>query len=584
MKKLIQIVLAGMLFFSMTACSQPASSTGLKDGTYTVVTKGMDEGLTLDVTFAEGKIAGVKVVSHNETAGVSDPAIERMPEMIVANNSVNVDAVAGATMTSNGILDGVKKAIEEAGGKVEDFNTAADQTAKQEEVTMEADVVIAGAGLAGLTTAVSAAENGLDVIVVEKMPRVGGSLALAMGSFFSVNSEIAKAAGVEDSKEHMMDIWHQIAEYGPDASDQYPNFDRISYILDETGPQLSWLQDHGVQFNNVIPSAGTHPVMITTDNGAAVAEKLEAAAKAAGVQILTDTPAVELITEEGKVVGLKAASTTQNLTIKAPSVVLATGGFGNNLELMDELIPQFNGSHLQTAVGNVGDGLAMAEAVGGVVYDHCWALVTGITVSPAFLGAAAEAATINLANKAMVDQTGKRYVSEVSDLSIVPNALAKRESKSFVLCDSSDPETVKILEQGLTSGAVFKADTIEELAKAAEIDATALQETFDRYNASAAAGVDEEFEKPADSLIAYGEGPYYAVQCVADIIGTYGGVKTDFDSHVLDKDGNPIEGLYALGEMSNREYYNEAYMACASLTMYSTVGRLLGQNLAAQAK
>lgn len=585
MKKLIELVLTVMLAFSVTACSQPAKTTSLADGTYTVVTEGMQEGLTLDVTFTEGKIAEVKVVSHNETAGVSDPAIERLPEIIVANNSVNVDVVAGATFTSNGIIDGVKKAIEEAGGKVEDFSAVVDQDTKKEEVVIETDVVIAGAGLTGLSTAVSAAENGLNVVVVEKMPRVGGSLSLAMGSFFSVDSEIAKEAGIDDSKENMMDLWHRIAEYGPDVPDQYPNFDRISYVLDEVGNQLSWLQDHGVNYNNVIPMSETLPVMVTTDNGALVAEKLEKAALDAGVKILTDTPAIELITEDGKVVGLKAESATQKLTVKAPYVVLATGGFGNNLDLINELIPGFNGSYLETAVGNVGDGLAMAEAVGASVYDNCWALVTGITVSPTLSSIVPEASKISLINKMLVDQTGVRYVNEAtSGLSIIPNALAQRGSKSFIICDSSDADVVKILEQGLDTGAVFKADTIEELAKAADIDASKLKSTFELYNTSAANGVDTEFEKAADSLVAYGEGPYYAVQCVADVIGTYGGVKTNFDSQVLDKDGNPIEGLYALGEMSNREYYNEAYMACASLTMYSTVGRMLGNHLATQIK
>lgn len=581
MKKVFSWLVTGALLMSMAGCSKP-QETGLKDGTYSVVSKGIAEGLKLDVTFDEGKISSVVVVEHGETPSISDLALERIPDLIVKNNSVNVDVVAGATFTSNGIIDGVKMAIEEAGGKVEDFNAKVENTTKQEEVEKEVDVVIAGAGLTGLTTAIAAAEKGLNVLVVEKAAKAGGSLALAMGSFFSVNGEIAKEAQIDDNKEDMMALWHRTAEeFGVHAPKEYPNYDRVSGLLDEVDNQLNWLQDKGVNFVMTVPSSEYLPAMLVTEGGASVSEKLEAAAKAVGVEFMMETPATELLVEDGKVIGLKAESDTLNCTVHAKHVVLATGGFGNNVEMMNQYhVPGIEGAELQTAAGNVGDGIKMAEKVGAAVYEEAWPLATNISTHRDFSSVVAGGNVYGFPTKMLVDQSGKRYVDEAnSAMSVVSNALAMRDSKSYAIYDSSNADEVAMLEKGLDTGVVFKADTIEELAKLAHIDADALVETYDNYNQYASNGVDADFNKDASCLVAYGEGPYYAVQAGVAMMGTYGGVKTDNNSHVLNKDGQIIEGLYAVGEMSNREYYNENYVACASLTLYSTAARLLGESL-----
>lgn len=554
-------------------------AAGIKDGIYRVESTGMHEGLKLDVTIVDGKISAVEVISHGETEGISDAALERIPQEIVENNSINVDVVAGATMTSNGIINGVKKGIEKAGGKVDDFNTKNLENIEKTEEKLEADVVIAGAGLTGLTTAISAAENGMDVIIVEKMPQAGGSLAMAMGSFLNVESEAGSRLGVEVAEENLLDFWHQTAEYGPDKLEQYPNFDRVNTILGEVGTQLDWLEDHGVVFNMAIPASPYLPSMLVTDSGAAVASSLLNSAEKVGVKILLETPATELIVEEGKVIGLKAESKTVDYTIRAPHVVLATGGIGNSPEMIHEMMPQFDDFVTQVAAGHTGDGIEMALDVGAQVYDHYWVLTTNLTTLSDFTAVAPGAAALSLTDKLMVDQTGVRYVNEAFEgMSYVSNVLSQRETDSFVLFDSGDETVTAILETGLASGTVFKGNTPETVAEAAGIDPAVFAETFEKYNSDAKAGKDEVFGKAAALMIPYADGPFYAVKVTGNIIGTYGGVRTDVDSHVLNAEGEIIEGLYALGEMSNREYYNESYVPCASLTMYSTVARLLGES------
>jgi succinate dehydrogenase/fumarate reductase flavoprotein subunit len=351
-------------------------------------------------------------------------------------------------------------------------------------------------------------------------------------------------------------------------------------MLDQICGILDWMKAHGVPYNKATEANPSTMVKIYTDGkGAAVAAALDKAARDAGVEILTNTAATELIIENGKVVGLTAESDTQLLTINAKNVILATGGFGMNPEMMAELVPDYADAIATGGAGNTGDGFRMAEAVGAAIYEDPWVIASGLSLSPEIKEAVKDTSALSFKDKVLTDSTGKRFVAEDTGIgSVVTNAAAIREGTVFAIFDSSNADVTPVLGAALASGKVFKGETIEELAAAAGIDAAAIKATIEAYNGYVEAGKDEEFGKDPANLKAYAAGPFYAVVYVPAQLGTIAGVVTDYEGHVLDPDGKIIEGLYAVGEMSNRAYYNQAYVGAASLSIYSAAAKIAAES------
>ena len=568
-----------------------AAFAEVADGTYTVSTTGMHDGLEISVTFDGGKISDVAILSSNETPGVSDPAIERMPAEIVESNSVLVEVVSGATMTSNGIINGVKMAIEAAGGQVSDFeNQIEAKTAVREEKEMKADVVIAGAGIAGLTASITAAEKGASVILLEKMSRVGGSMAISGGNFMSVESAVAAQYGAKDSLEDTLTFWQWSADQSINQENGMPDMDRVKFMLGHVDGILSWMQAHGVPFKSASDvNENTVAKIRTEGGGAAVAKTLEQAALNAGVTLLYETPATEIIVKDGKVVGLKAQSSTENLTIYAEKgVILATGGFGDNAEMMKELVPGYANAIPYVAKGLEGDGIRMATAIGAAVYEDAWVMSGGLSPAPSVTDAMTDSSMFDyktLSDRVLINDEGKRFTNEYvgGAYAVLSNAAANEMSDVYYILDSSNEAFNASLEEAAAAGAIAKADTIEELAKAIGVNAEQLAETVRTYNAYCEEKNDPEFGKPADYLVGYSEeGPYYAMYAISSYLGTMYGVVTDYNGRVMDVNNEVIEHLYAVGEMSNRTYYNQVYVGAASLSLYPIAAQLAVEDMLAQ--
>ena len=567
MKKILCLVLSLMLLLSTAA-----SAGSVPDGTYQGAGTGMIGEVKVDVTFASGKITEVVVTEHIETPGISDLALDRLPGEIVEYNSVALDAVSGATMTSNAILEGVTEAIKAAGGDVADYSGAA-KAVEQKTETRTVDFAVAGGGLAGLVGAITAAEAGASVVLVEKTAQVGGSLMIAGGNFISVNSEISKEYGVDDNKEAALVLWHKTADYGPNPVGQYPDYERVDAYMDQIDGLLTWMKGHGVPYFRATEADPDTMVKIYTDGrGAAVTAALEAAAIAAGVEIITETAVTELLFEDGKVVGFKAIGAALDLTVEAANVLLATGGFGMNPEMMAKEIPEYANAPAQGGAGNTGDGFVMAEAVGAAFYEDPWTIPSGLSMVPAFAAAAGDVSAVNFRHGILVDAaTGKRVIDEDNGIgSVVANAVATAGGKVYAIFGSGNAEAVKALEAGLD--VVLKGETLEALAQAAGIDAE-LVNTATLYDEEAAKGALSTFNKKEANLLPLGGAPYYAVEMLPVQLGTVAGVVTDIDGRVLTADGSPIPGLFAAGEMSNRAFYNQAYVGAASLSLYSIMAQ-----------
>ncbi len=558
-------------------------------GTYTATVQAHNGPLTLSVTFDAQSITGITIGEHAETAGISDAPITRIPAAIIEGQTLHVDTVAGATFTSEAILKAVEDCVAQAGGNVAALKAAGEQAeVEKTAVALDTQVLVAGGGIAGLTAAIAAADQGAKVVLIEKMPAVGGTTITAGGYFLAVESSLENPNKIDDSIDGLMEYWHKVMDAGPKETG-YPDYDRVRNVLSDSGKTVDYLVSVGVPFLPEIsnPFGGT-PVANVDGRGPALIAALEAAAQEKGVEILLECKAESLITDtSGAVIGVKASTATEDLTINAKSIVLATGGFGSNPEMVKEYSPEIEQVVPQSAAGSTGDGILMAEEIGAARFKNYWTAFNNIAPGSEYTRTVPEASKLAVSAQLMVNSKGERFTSEFAALRAeLPYSLVKDANyPHYVLFDSSNAELVPTLEAGIALGEVFKADTIDALAAAIGTDPAMLKATYERYNALAEAGKDEDFAKPADMLVALKTGTLYAVKYYPTTFGSTGGVMTDVATgNVLRENGSGIANLYAAGEMSNRDFYNQHYVLAASLAFYSTMGVRAGNAAAANAK
>lgn len=404
-----------LLIMMTTACSTQSTggntdtpkSAGL-NGTYIGEGQGNNGIVQIETTFVDGKITKVEVKSHSETPGICEVAIENVPKRIIESNSINVDAVSGATNTSNAIISAVKAAIENAGGRVDDYMAQAENEIEKEIINTE--VLIVGAGGAGLSAAVSAKENGADVLVIEKNGSVGGATAVSGGGFMGGASKLQAELGVTgDTPEQ---IFKDLLAGGKD------NDETMLWLLaNNAGKMVDWLYyDLKLPVNQSVSASveHTYPRGFSMEGGAsAITSSLSDKFKELGGKIMLETKATELIYKDGKVVGVKASGVDKEYEIYADSVILATGGYGANKDLLPESVSKvlYYGPATST-----GDGLLMAQKVGAATMylDHVKIYPQGIEIAEG-IGAVATGGSMTATKQEgaiYVNKSGERVVNE----------------------------------------------------------------------------------------------------------------------------------------------------------------------------
>ncbi len=593
-KKTLAFGLASLL--ALAGCSSGSSSAKYKAGTYTGTGEGRNGTVTVTVEFSDNEIVSVTVGDNSETPAIAEAAIETIPQEIIDAQSTDVDVVTNATLTSNAIIEAVNDCIEQAGGTVSTSSAEASATAAAKtEATAETDVLVLGGGMAGMTAALAAKDAGVDVTIIEKADTLGGTVNVAGGYLICVDSETYADSGVDQSLENMEAAWDAHMAYsGQDSG--YPDMDRLEYVLSQTGSTIDWLAEAGVQWEEEPYTGfdgGAYVCAHDVDNGAGLVEQLTAALEDKGVNIVLSTTAEELTTDaDGNVTGAVVESADTITTYTAnKAVILATGGYANNEELVAEYAPKLAAVDTEStsAASNTGDGFAMAEAVGAEILcedGSGFGALWDIAVDPDVLAADADLANLVYATAIGINGNGERFGNEAPNVpyvdAIASDIIQDGTAPYYYIFDSTDADNKALLDAGVEAGVVYTADTIADLADQIGVDADTLQATYDHYNELCAAGEDTDFEKAADSLVALETAPFYAVKYVPRTFGSTGGVSTDEDQHVLKADGTIIQGLYAAGEMSNRYFYNENYMLGGSLGLYSTCGRIAGTNAAAE--
>ena len=628
MKRALSLILSLLLALSLAACAPaanteqpaptetaqpteaPASATPadakFTPGTYTATADGFGGPITISVTTSESAIESVDVLENSETLGIGQVALEKLPAQVVETQSIGLDAVSGATVTSTAFFAMMEDCLTQAGADLEALKTPVAQAVSGETQQLTADVVVVGAGLSGLASAASAAQNGAKVVVLEKLAVTGGSAKASLGSYMVCQIPENEGHHVTDEPDTLEAALTRWEDYQANSArtSPYPDEERLSWQLIQTMFTVDWLQSFGASFTakTSIPERGMAmlqaDVPSDTSGGRAAAKVmnlLKEKAMEMGAEIYTETPATELIEEGGKVVGVRAEGPSSPVEVRAKSVILATGGFSCNEELVAELIPELKGLVTIASVGNTGDGIPMAEAVGAVTFEDAWVIPAWPSPSGAFLAVNKNAAVFQYSNspiegvaeptynRLMVDKDGNRFMNEAAHYALQIITMAKLQSGPYYAVYSGLEGTAKdIAESGLGSGAVFKGETLEEAAKAAGLNAENVLAAAAKYDEACAAGEDGEFGKTAEYLDhPVGEtGPFYLIEIVSACSDTLGGVKTNEHLQVIREDGSVIEGLYAVGSMNNKYYYNQLYFSGSALMFSSTDGRIAGAHAA----
>lgn len=574
MKKAICLALCLALMLPLLFA---AGETGvMKPGQYQTSTYGHNGMLILQVTLGEQRIEEIKVLESQETPEIAQTAFDTLIPAIIQDQNIALDAVAGATATSNAILDGVKEAIKSAGGEEKAFMKAPvlDETPGQ-LIEKTADVVVIGSGAAGLSAAIEARKAGASVVVLEKLPRVGGNTYICGGYIYGTGSEYQKAKGFSD------DTPQALADYWMERSEGTAWMDMLLFAAEESGATIDFLVANGVEFGEPM-ATGTSLVkraLRSPSGGVGFVMPLEKTARELGVEFLLNTRAEEILMEDGKVKGVRAVSGKDSLTLFAGAVVLATGGYDADPEALAKYSPDVAGQMSRSSPGNVGEGIAMAEKVGA-----------GLVLKGGYIGTTAvpgvgyrDPINRRFANVLAVTGEGLRFVNEAVDYPLYHKAMTESGSGQFfqVFDAALNPDG---LENALGVGVAFAGDSIEALAEAAGMPPEALAQSVAQYNKAAEAGVDEAFGKAADKILPIKTAPFYAVKIAPVTIGSIGGVQVNISANVMTPHGYAIDGFFAAGAVANGDFFYKTYPASgSSISMCFTFGRQAGMNAAAHA-
>lgn len=523
-----------------------ALAEGFTAGTYTGTAQGFGGDVTATVTLSETEITDIQVVGDQETDGLGSVAIEQLPPKMLEAQSPNVDAMSGATVTSNAIIEAVTAALSQAGVDASSLVPKEAEDKALEEQTLEADVVVIGAGGAGMTAAITAHEAGKEVILLEKMPYAGGNTTKSTGGMNAAETSVQAELGIEDSVQTFID---DTMTGGKNVND----LALVTTMAENSAEAIDWLASIGAPLPEVSFSGGaTNKRIHRPEGGAAVGpylvEKLLAKIGEDEISLLYNTEATELIVEDGAVTGVKATGDGIRYTINAKAVVLATGGFGANLEMCAAYNPDLAGFVTTNSPCATGDGIKMAEAVGAATVD-----MEQIQIHPTVYQATSLMVTESVrgGGAILVNASGERFVDEMETRDVVSAAeIAQEGGYAYLVFDQAQRDNLSAIDSYVSNGLTVQADTIEGLATQMGVDASNLQATVEAWNQAVAEQNDEAFGRTTGMDVDISMAPFYAIQIAPGIHHTMGGVKIDTTASVISVDGEPIPGLFAAGEVT----------------------------------
>ena len=620
MKKRVFILLS-VICIAVIIISSQMENAGLKTGTGVADGYGGKDSISVTVSVKDGKIASVNASGPKETQGIGSIAIEKMPGEMVKANSINVDGVSGATVSSTGILKAAELALTAAGLNPNDFKGAS--AVKAEDKTYDADIVIVGAGGAGMVAAITAADAGKKVILIEKQAMTGGNSVRATGGMNATKTgeqdanKFTEEAGIEktlkaaekfaDNKviaELTAKVKSQWEEYKANPQGYFDSVElmQLDTIIGGHGkndPELvkalttgaadaiAWLKTINIDLSSVGAFGGASVKRIhrplneekkVVSVGGYMIPRLEKACRdRKNITLLLETTATSIMTDDnGKISGIEAESKGAKVTVNAKAVILATGGFGANLKMVARLKPELEGFMTTNAPGIDGRGITMAQELGAATVD-----MKEIQIHPTVQADTAALITEGLRGDGaiLVNANGKRFTDETSTRDAVSAAeIAQPGSFSWLIIDTKMSDASSVIKGYISRGYTKQGNTYEELAKEINIPADAFAETMKTWNEYVANRKDSEFGRTSFAQ-PLDKAPFYAIKVTAGVHHTMGGLKIDSHTRVLKGDNSVIPGLFAAGEVTGGIHGGNR-LGGNAVADFVIFGRIAGQEAA----
>ena len=557
---LASLLLAGAMF--LTACGGSASSTsaaGGVSGSFTGTAKGMGD-VSVTLTLTDNVITDCTAKGDEETSGIGSVVIEQFPGEVVEGNTINLDSISGATITSNAFVEAAKAALTEAGLNPDDYMAKADKTANGETVSYDADVVVIGAGGAGMTAAMTAADAGQKVVILESQAMVGGNSARATGGMnaaktvYQDENEFDQAAGVEKTLATAAEKYadnETITALAKTVSEQWVAYqanptgyfdsvelmeldtmvggkgindpELVKTLCEGTADAIDWLDENGITLHNVSSFGGASVKRIhrpvneegkVVSVGAYMIPLLQENCEKRGIDIVLNTTVDTILTDaNGAAVGVSGTDKDGNtVVVNAKSVILATGGFGANLDMVTQYKPELAGFMTTNAAGAQGQGIEMATAIGAGTVD-----MDQIQIHPTVEANTAALITEGLRGDGaiLVNANGERFIDEVGTRDVVSAAeIAQPGSYSWLIVDQAMVDASSVIQGYIKKGYTKTGATYEELAKELDVDPATFANTMETWNGYVEAKNDPDFGRTsfANPL---NNGPYYAIKVTA---------------------------------------------------------------------
>lgn len=556
-KRITSILLSFVFIMSILwGCAAPVSNENLKEaadekvvkftpGKYTASAMGMRGDLTVEVEVDDTSIKTVNVVDNVDTKGIADVAIEIISNKIVEGQTLKVDTVSGATMTSLAILRATEEALVDAGADVSLLKVASDKKALKDGSIEEYDVVIVGSGASGMSAAIQLSrQEGLKVLVLEKLAYPGGSSRVSGGGIWAIGDSILnKNVGVD----YTTDEYIEFMEKSGEAT---LNRELMENIYDISAETFDYLIENGLTVNIENKSLGhpssKFPVAWASINstvkynesygGKEIMDAIFRIAEENGAELRLNSKVTSLVVNDGAVKGVNVEDLDSKYTVNAKKVILATGGFTRNADLIKELEPEYSSVFAFTGAGSTGDGFTMTKELDTVIVGDGMMGLTGYNPNYGYYGAEG---AIARKGQIYINKEGKQFGAEETFYGETLALFNKQtDHMAYAICDQSNSD-IEGFENGVKVGIVKKADTIEELASQLNVDANAMIQTVKENGLEKA--------------------PYYAMEVKPLFIGSIPGLKVTENTEVVNSKDEVIPNLYAIGELTFGNTFNKYY-------------------------
>ena len=532
------------------------------------------DGIVLGVEIKDNKIVDIQIKKEQES-DFAKPAIKEIIKRAIATQSYEVDGVSGASLTSEGTKEAIEEAVKASGAKLTKVDVALKTNAK---LSRQADVVVIGGGGAGLTSAIAAYEKGASVILIEKTELLGGNTNYATAGLNAAGTSVQKKLGVEDSAEL---FYEDTMKGGKNRN----NKALVRVLTGKSSVIVDWLLERGADLNELTSTGGqsakrTHRPTGGSAVGPNIITALSNVAEKDKIDIRKGTKAIALVKNNNKISGVKVKEANgEEYIIKAKAVIVATGGFGANAQMVEKYNPKLKGFGSTNNPAIVGDGIVMIEKIGGALVD-----MDQIQTHPTVLHKKTNMITEAVRGEGaiLVNKDGKRFIDELETRDVVSKAILDQKGKSAFLIFDEEIRTKLKAADGYVKKGYAVEGTLEEIAAKIGTDAKTLEATLNKYNEAVKNKADNEFKKKTLPKELTGT-KYYAIEVSPAVHHTMGGVRINTNAEVLGKNGRPIKGLYAAGEITGG-IHGANRIGGNAVTDITVFGKIAGENAATYSK